>query len=82
MNQRGITRAMLDAAEIYGEKIYALNTLYFFLGKRAIQELTRLIQLDNPEKWEGITVAINPKTLEVITCFKNKQWLKKIRHKN
>ncbi len=82
MNGRGITRTMIDAALCFGEKVYARDSLYLFLGKRAVKRLMKVFVIDNPEKWEGVTLVLDPKTHDLITTYKNKNWLKKIRHKH
>ena len=81
MQQRSIDELMIEAARCFGEKIYAKNSLYFFLGKRAMKRLLKVFRPQNPEKWEGLTVVCDPKSEKVLTVFKNKNWLKKIRSK-
>ncbi|MCD6373877.1 MAG: DUF4258 domain-containing protein [Caldisericaceae bacterium] len=81
MQQRSIDELMIEAARCFGEKIYAKNSLYFFLGKRAMKRLLKVFRPQNPEKWEGLTVVCDPKNEKVLTVFKNKNWLKKIRSK-
>ncbi len=41
MNQRHIPDIMVDAARWFGRKIYAQNSLYFFLGKREIARMLK-----------------------------------------
>lgn len=76
MGQRGITREMIDAALKYGRQIYARNSLYFFLGRQAIKRMGK-----PADKWEGLTLVLDPRSNCLLTCFKNRRWLKKIRHK-
>ncbi len=59
-----------------GRKIYAKDSLYLFLGKRELAGMGRI-----SEKLNGITLVLNPRTHELITCFRNPEFLKKIRHK-
>ncbi len=80
MNQRAITETMILATRFFGKKIYAKNTLYFFMGKRELKRMMKDFIPDNPDKWEGITLVCDPKTEEIITVFKNKKWLKNIRY--
>jgi len=80
MDQRAISETMILAARYFGDKIYAHNTLYYFLGKRALKRLMKVFMPDNPDKWEGVTLVCDPKTGIVITAFKNKKWTKKIRY--
>ena len=47
MNQRHIPETMVYATRWFGRKIYAQNSLYFFLGKR---ENARMLKEFMPEK--------------------------------
>ncbi|MFZ0389373.1 MAG: DUF4258 domain-containing protein [Calditrichia bacterium] len=76
MQQRRIDEKIISLALVYGRKIYARDSLYVFLGKRSLQKLGRLA-----EELNGTTLVLNPKTKELITCFRNPQFLKKIRYK-
>lgn len=80
MNQRHIPETMILAARAFGRRVYANNSLYFFLGKRALKKMLKDFMPDNPDKWEGLTLVCDPKTETLITVFKNKNWLKKIRY--
>ncbi len=77
MNQRGITAEMVELALQYGQKIWAKNSLYFFMGKRQAQRFGKLA-----EKLEGLVVVIESRTRVMKTVFRNRKWTKKIRHKN
>ncbi len=77
MNQRGITTEMVELALQYGQKIWAKNSLYFFMGKRQAQRFGKLA-----EKLEGLVVVIESRTRVMKTVFRNRKWTKKIRHKN
>lgn len=77
---RGISDMMIQAAISFGDRIYAQNSLYYFLGKRAVKRLQKLFIPNNPEKWEGLVLVCDPKTEALLTVFKNKNWLKKIRY--
>ncbi|WP_456443054.1 hypothetical protein [Caldithrix abyssi] len=79
-NQRAISDTMILAVRAFGDKIYAQNSLYFFMSKRALKRMMKTFRPDNPEKWEGLTLVCDPKTEKVLTVFKNKRWLKKIRY--
>jgi len=59
-----------------GRRIYAKDSLYLFLGKRELAGMGRI-----SEKLNGITLVLNPRTHEFITCFRNPGFLKKIRYK-
>ena len=80
MNQRHIPEKMIYAARWFGQRVYAQNSLYFFLGKRALKKMQKEFKPKNPEKWEGLTLVCDPKTETLITVFKNRKWLKKIRY--
>ena len=80
MQKQAITETMILAAWHFGERIYAKNSLYYFLGKRAVNRLLKILKLENPDKWEGITLVCDPKTKRIITVFKNRNWLNKIRY--
>ena len=82
INQRGIEWLAVQAALNFGESIYARNSQYYFLGKRGIQKLSKIYTPHNPEKWEGLVVVFDTKKQTFVTCFKNKNWLKKIKHKH
>lgn len=82
INQRGIDWLAVQAALLFGESVFAKDSHYYFLGKRAIKRLMKIFIPQNPEKWEGLVVVFDTKKNRFVTCFKNKNWLKKIRHKN
>ena len=77
MSQRGITTEMVELALQYGQKIWAKNSLYFFMGKRQAKRFGKLA-----EKLEGLVVVIESRTRVMKTVFRNRKWTKKIRHKN
>ena len=79
-NQRSISDTMILAVRSFGDKIYAKNSLYYFMSKRALKRMMKVFLPDNPEKWEGITLVCDPKSEIVLTVFKNKKWLKKIKY--
>ena len=79
-NQRAISDTMILAVRAFGDRIYAQNSLYFFLGKRALKRMMKTFMPENPDKWEGLTLVCDPKTETIITVFKNKNWPKKIRY--
>ena len=76
MNQRGISQEMVELALRYGQKIWARDSLYFFMGKRQAQRFGKLA-----EKLEGLVVVIESRTKNMKTVFRNRRWLKKIRYK-
>lgn len=80
MQVRHIPELMIHAAYCFGEKIYAQNSLYFFMGYRAIQRMLKVYMPDNPDKWQGLTLVCDPKTHTLITVFKNRKWLKKVKY--
>ena len=80
MNQRSISELMIIAARSFGDRIYAKNSLYYFMSKRAVKRMLEVFHPHNPEKWEGITVVCEPKTEAILTVFKNKKWPHKIRY--
>ena len=77
---RGVSDIMIQAAVSFGDRIYAQNSLYYFLGRRALKRLQKLFIPSNPEKWEGIVLVCDPKSEKLITVFKNKNWMSKIRY--
>ena len=81
MLEKGINDLMISAAMEFGESIRAAGSLYYFLGKRAVKRLSKIFLPDHPERWEGLVLVCDPKGQMLITCFKNKNWLKRIRHK-
>ena len=81
MNKRCVSELMIDAALIFGDQIRSAGSLYYFLGKRAIKRLNTIFQTENPERWEGLVLVCDPANQTLITCFKNKKWLKQIRNK-
>ncbi len=76
MQQRGITMDMVQLAFRYGQRIWAKDSLYFFLGRRQIQKLGKM-----GDKLHGLVVVIDSKTQQVKTVYKNRRWTKKIKHK-
>lgn len=81
MLERGIDDLMIAAALEFGETVRAAGSLYYFLGKRALRRISKIFLPDNPEKWEGLVLVCDPENQLLITCFKNRNWLKKIKHK-
>ncbi|MGD9488778.1 MAG: DUF4258 domain-containing protein [Calditrichaceae bacterium] len=80
MRERNISEIMVSAAINFGERIYAKNSLYYFLGKKAVSKMQQLFLPDNPDKWQGVVIVCDSKSGTMLTCFKNKNWLKRIRH--
>ncbi len=76
MNQRGITFEMVELAFQYGQRIWARDSLYFFLGRRQVKRLGKMA-----DKLEGLVVVIESRSKRVMTVFKNKRWTKKIKYK-
>ncbi len=76
MNERGFTRADILLALALGKKVYADKSLYVFLGKRHLSEFGNLA-----EKLEGLTLVIDPKSRALLTVYRNRRWLEKIRYK-
>jgi hypothetical protein len=82
LNARGITIPMVEAALIFGSRYRRDGSLYYFLGKRELHKMQQIVVLDNPEKWEGLTLVCDPKNNVLITLYKNKEWpQKKLRKK-
>ncbi len=79
--QRGIDYLAIQAAINFGQVVYAKNSKYFFLGNRAMNKLLKVFRPHNPDKWQGIVVVFDTRKEMFVTCFKNRNWLKKIRHK-
>jgi hypothetical protein len=80
--QRGITEKMIRAAIEFGRKIFADKSLYYFIGKRDLKKVQEELGVRNPEKYEGVTLVVDPESNQVLTCYRNKRWLKKIRYKH
>ncbi len=76
MAQRGFRMADIYLALERGQYIYALDTLYVFLGRRQLANLGNLC-----ERLEGLTLVIDPKTNVVLTVYRNRRKLRKIRYK-
>jgi len=76
MRQRGFSLADVYLALDRGIELYAQNSLYYFLGRRHLADLGNL-----RESLEGLTLVFDPKSLTLLTCFRNRRFLKKIRHK-
>jgi len=76
---RGITPSMLDAVYCFGDMIYAKGSLYYFMSGRAVRRMLRVFQPDNPDKYHGLVAVCDPVQGTLITCFKNRNWTKKIR---
>jgi len=67
---------MVEFALRCGQKIWAKDTLYFFVGKRQAKRFGKLA-----EKLEGLVVVIESRTREMKTVYRNRNWTKKIRYK-
>lgn len=81
MNQRSIPRWWVDLALQFGQRIYAQNSLFVFVGKRQVRKMQQLGYY-GLDKLEGLTLVLDPKTKTMLTCFKNRQFTRKIRHKD
>ena len=79
MSERGITPAMVDLALRYGRKLRAPQSLYLFLGKRSLEKAKSIPK--GMDHLEGLTLVLDPSGEVMITCFKNKNFPKKIRNK-
>ncbi len=80
MSQRGINKLMIEATLEFGDELPGKNSTYFFLGKRGLKRLMEIFIPQNPSKWEGLVVVYDVNKKCFITCFKNKNWPKNIRH--
>ncbi|RMH66421.1 MAG: DUF4258 domain-containing protein [Calditrichaeota bacterium] len=78
---RGISRVMIDAALAFGQKQRSDGSLYYIMTRRAVRDMLRVFQPDNPDRYRGLVVVCSPDKRTVITCFKNDNWTRKIRHK-
>jgi len=67
---------MVELALRFGQKIWAKDTLYYFVGKRQAKRFGKLA-----EKLEGLVVVIESRTREMKTVYRNRRWTKKIRYK-
>jgi hypothetical protein len=79
---RGIDNLMITAAIEYGDSYYdhQRKARFYFLGKKGIKRLQKAIFIPaNPERWEGTVVVCDPHTSQVLTVYKNKNFLKSIR---
>ena len=82
MAKRNITDLMITAAFEFGEVRRISGSLNYFLGKRAMKRITKFFLPKHPERWEGLVLVCDPTKQILITCFKNKSWLRKIRYNN
>ncbi|MCG3155120.1 MAG: hypothetical protein DKINENOH_01722 [bacterium] len=78
MNARRISQVAFDVAMQYGRKIYAPNSLYYFLGHKELQHIPWLAPGER-EHFEGITIVCDPRSQMALTCFKNKGFTRRIR---
>ncbi len=74
MAQRGFKMAHIYLALERGQKIYAQETLFIFLGRRHLADMGNLA-----ERLEGLTLVIDPKTRTLLTVFRNRRFTRKIR---
>ena len=79
MSERGITPAMVDLALQYGRKLRAPQSLYLFVGRRNLEKMKLVSK--GMDHLEGVTLVLDPSGQVMITCFKNKNFPKKIRNK-
>lgn len=80
MYKRSINREMVDITLKFGEEIYARNSMYFFMSRKIVSHLP--LKKHEQEKLDGLTLVLNPKTLDLITCFRNPDFKRKIKYKN
>jgi hypothetical protein len=76
MNDRGFTRQDVMLALAIGKKFYARDTLFVFLGRRALKDFGNLV-----ERLEGLTLVMDPKTNTLLTVYRNRKLTRRIRHK-
>ncbi|NIX02635.1 MAG: DUF4258 domain-containing protein [Phycisphaerae bacterium] len=76
MAQRGFKMADIYLALERGQYIYAHKTLFVFLGRRQLADSGNLV-----ERLEGLTLVIEPKSNSVLTVYRNRDSLRKIRYK-
>lgn len=80
MNDRRISQVAFDVAMQYGRKIYAPNSLYYFLGRKELQRIPWLAPGER-EHFEGITIVCDPRNHVALTCFKNKTFTRRVRRR-
>jgi hypothetical protein len=80
MNDRGISQYMVDLALTFGQRIFAHKSLYVFVGARQLLKM-RACGHSVEDKMNGLTLVLNSSDRSLITCFKNRGWLKKVRQK-
>ena len=77
MAQRNLKRTDIEYVISHGQRVYRTGLVFIFLGRRDMtddehQERARL---------EGATVLMNPKTREVVTVYRNRNGLRRIKRK-
>lgn len=82
MYQRGIARWQVELALRHGKRVYAQGGLFVFLGRRQLEKIRPEIGPRWTERLEGLTLVLDPRSRMLLTCFKNRDFLRKIRHKD
>ena len=77
MAQRGLSDDALRFVAAYGQITYRTGVKFIFLGRRDIPRQHRR----SHGHLEGLTLVLNPRTHEVITCYRNREALSEIRRK-
>ncbi|CUS82668.1 protein of unknown function (DUF4258) [Candidatus Kryptonium thompsonii] len=78
VNMRRINKEMIDMALKYGIRVYNAGAKFVFVRKKDIpDDLPARIA----EKIEGLVLVLNPVDNTVITVYKNRKELKRIKRK-
>lgn len=78
VNMRRINKEMIDMALKYGVKIYNAGAKFVFVRKKDIPDD---LPAEIAEKIEGIVLVLNPVDNTIITVYKNRNELKRIKRK-
>jgi hypothetical protein len=77
MAQRNLTISDVQFTMKHGQRVYRTGVVFIFLGRRDMPD-DKIKQFG---RLEGTTVLLNPKTREVVTVYRNRNGLRKIKRK-
>jgi len=81
MCQRRIPDWQIELALRFGKRIYARGSLYYFVGRRQVDKMEKQ-GYRGVEKLEGLTLVLDPHDKVLLTVFKNRRFLDRIRFKD
>lgn len=76
--QRNLTTTDVAYVLRYGQRLHRDGVVFYFLGKRDLPAAASF----GARRLEGTTVVVDPQTLTIITVYRNRKALRRIKRKH